>query len=72
MPEWNDLVHKGKWKEAFESLKSTNNFPEWTGKVRLIDWFIDFILFFLFLLTTILIAALRFVPPLVKEPVFLE
>jgi hypothetical protein len=33
IPEWNELVHRGEWKKAFESLRSTNNFPEWTGKV---------------------------------------
>ncbi|MDC3416258.1 glutamate synthase small subunit [Aquibacillus salsiterrae] len=33
IPEWNDLVYKGKWKEALERLLSTNNFPEFTGRV---------------------------------------
>jgi glutamate synthase (NADPH/NADH) len=33
IPEWNELVHRGEWKEAFLSLKTTNNFPEWTSKV---------------------------------------
>lgn len=33
IPEWNDLVYKGRWKEAAEKLFSTNNFPEFTGKV---------------------------------------
>ena len=33
IPEWNELVHRGRWYEAFVSLKSTNNFPEWTSKV---------------------------------------
>ena len=27
IPEWNDLVYKGKWKEAYERLTKTNNFP---------------------------------------------
>lgn len=31
IPEWNDLVYRGKWKEALENLHSTNNFPEFTG-----------------------------------------
>ncbi|WP_407269857.1 glutamate synthase small subunit [Radiobacillus sp. PE A8.2] len=33
IPEWNDLVYKGKWKEALERLMKTNNFPEFTGRV---------------------------------------
>ena len=33
IPEWNDLVYKGKWKEAYERLTKTNNFPEFTGRV---------------------------------------
>lgn len=33
MPEWNDLVYKGQWKEALERLQLTNNFPEFTGRV---------------------------------------
>jgi glutamate synthase (NADPH/NADH) small chain len=33
MPEWQDLLYKGKWKEAAESLQSTNDFPEFTGRV---------------------------------------
>lgn len=33
MPEWQDLVYKGKWKEAAESLQSTNDFPEFTGRI---------------------------------------
>ena len=32
-PEWNDFVHKGDWKRALDILHSTNNFPEFTGKV---------------------------------------
>ena len=31
IPEWNDLVYRGRWKEALENLHSTNNFPEFTG-----------------------------------------
>ncbi|MEL7833699.1 glutamate synthase subunit beta [Fodinibius sp. Rm-B-1B1-1] len=31
IPEWNDLVYKGKWKEALDRLHKTNNFPEFTG-----------------------------------------
>ncbi|MBF0304027.1 MAG: glutamate synthase subunit beta [Alphaproteobacteria bacterium] len=33
IPDWNDLVYKGRWKEALEVLHSTNNFPEFTGRV---------------------------------------
>ncbi|WP_042347100.1 glutamate synthase subunit beta [Bacillus massiliigorillae] len=33
IPEWNDLVYKGQWKEALERLHMTNNFPEFTGRV---------------------------------------
>lgn len=33
IPEWNELVAKGKWKEALDRLMMTNNFPEFTGRV---------------------------------------
>lgn len=33
IPDWNDLVYKGKWEEAIRNLLSTNNFPEFTGRV---------------------------------------
>ena len=33
IPEWNDLVFRGRWKEALEILYSSNNFPEFTGRV---------------------------------------
>ena len=33
IPEWNDLVYKGKWQEALDRLHKTNNFPEFTGRV---------------------------------------
>src|SRR3954467_1922128 len=33
IPEWNDLVYKGLWKDALERLHKTNNFPEFTGRV---------------------------------------
>ncbi|SER10218.1 glutamate synthase (NADPH/NADH) small chain [Gracilibacillus ureilyticus] len=33
IPEWNDLVYRGKWKEALKRLTKTNNFPEFTGRV---------------------------------------
>ncbi|HVO10016.1 MAG TPA: glutamate synthase subunit beta [Vicinamibacteria bacterium] len=33
IPEWNDLVYKGRWKDALERLHRTNNFPEFTGRV---------------------------------------
>lgn len=32
IPEWNDLVYKGRWEEALERLHKTNNFPEFTGR----------------------------------------
>jgi len=31
IPEWNDLVHQGRWREAIDRLHLTNNFPEFTG-----------------------------------------
>jgi glutamate synthase (NADPH/NADH) small chain len=33
IPDWNDLVYRGKWREAARQLHSTNNFPEFTGRV---------------------------------------
>ncbi len=33
IPDWNDLVYKGDWQEALTTLHSTNNFPEFTGKI---------------------------------------
>jgi len=33
IPEWNDLVYRGLWREALERLLKTNNFPEFTGRV---------------------------------------
>jgi len=33
IPEWNDLVFKGLWREALDRLHKTNNFPEFTGRV---------------------------------------
>ena len=33
IPEWNDLVYTGRWKEALDRLHKTNNFPEFTGRV---------------------------------------
>jgi glutamate synthase (NADPH/NADH) small chain len=33
IPDWNDLVFKGQWREALDVLHSTNNFPEFTGRV---------------------------------------
>ncbi len=32
IPEWNDLVYRGRWKEALDRLQKTNNFPEFTGR----------------------------------------
>ena len=33
IPEWNDLIYKGQWKDALDRLHKTNNFPEFTGRV---------------------------------------
>ncbi len=33
IPEWNDLIYKGNWREALDRLHLTNNFPEFTGRV---------------------------------------
>lgn len=33
IPEWNDMVYQGRWKDAIERLHKTNNFPEFTGRV---------------------------------------
>lgn len=33
IPEWNDLIYRGRWREASERLHRTNNFPEVTGRV---------------------------------------
>lgn len=33
IPDWNDLVYRGKWKEALDVLHSTNNFPDFTGRI---------------------------------------
>jgi len=33
IPDWNDLVYKGNWKEAITTLHSTNNFPEFTSRI---------------------------------------
>ncbi|OAI45712.1 glutamate synthase [Nitrospira sp. SCGC AG-212-E16] len=33
IPEWNDLVHRGRWKDALKALHTTNNFPEFTGRL---------------------------------------
>jgi glutamate synthase (NADPH) small chain len=33
IPDWNDLVYRGRWKEAVRKLHSTNNFPEFTGRI---------------------------------------
>src|SRR5213075_1185486 len=31
IPDWNDLIFRGKWEEAIDRLHATNNFPEFTG-----------------------------------------
>ncbi|WP_018922323.1 glutamate synthase subunit beta [Salsuginibacillus kocurii] len=33
IPEWNELIHQNKWREALARLHKTNNFPEFTGRV---------------------------------------
>jgi glutamate synthase (NADPH/NADH) small chain len=33
IPEWNDLIYRGRWEDAFYRLMRTNNFPEYTGRV---------------------------------------
>ena len=33
IPDWNDLVYRGQWKEAVRQLHATNNFPEFTGRI---------------------------------------
>ncbi|WP_131113190.1 glutamate synthase subunit beta [Lichenihabitans psoromatis] len=33
IPDWNDLVYRGDWEEAASNLHSTNNFPEFTGRI---------------------------------------
>ncbi|MDX2144499.1 MAG: glutamate synthase subunit beta [Rhodospirillaceae bacterium] len=33
IPDWNDLVYRGNWRQALDMLHSTNNFPEFTGRI---------------------------------------
>ena len=33
IPDWNDMVYNNRWKEALDLLHSTNNFPEFTGRI---------------------------------------
>jgi len=33
IPDWNDLVYRGRWADAIDRLHSTNNFPEFTGRI---------------------------------------
>ena len=33
IPDWNDLVYRNRWRDAFERLQATNNFPEFTGRL---------------------------------------
>ncbi|MCX7679456.1 MAG: glutamate synthase subunit beta [Spirochaetes bacterium] len=33
MPEWHDMIYRGRWKDAYAILSETNNFPEFTGRV---------------------------------------
>ena len=33
IPDWNDLVYRNQWQQAYDQLRSTNNFPEFTGRL---------------------------------------
>src|SRR3954463_10847911 len=33
IPDWNDLVYRGRWRDAIDQLHATNNFPEFTGLI---------------------------------------
>ena len=33
IPDWNDLVYRSRWQEAYAALRATNNFPEFTGRI---------------------------------------
>jgi glutamate synthase (NADPH) small chain len=33
IPDWNDMVYRGRWREAVRQLHATNNFPEFTGRI---------------------------------------
>jgi len=33
IPDWNDLIYRGHWKDALDQLLTTNNFPEFTGRI---------------------------------------
>jgi glutamate synthase (NADPH/NADH) small chain len=33
IPDWNDMVYHGRWREAIRQLHATNNFPEFTGRI---------------------------------------
>ncbi|MBV5309635.1 glutamate synthase subunit beta, partial [Chromatium okenii] len=33
IPDWNDLIYRGEWRQAVDVLHSTNNFPEFTGRI---------------------------------------
>jgi glutamate synthase (NADPH/NADH) small chain len=33
IPDWNDLIYRGRWREAIRRLHATNNFPEFTGRI---------------------------------------
>ena len=33
IPEWNDFIYRDQWREAYERLEITNNFPEFTGRL---------------------------------------
>ena len=33
IPDWNDLAYRNRWREALQVLHSTNNFPEFTGRI---------------------------------------
>ena len=33
IPDWNDLIYRGRWRDAVRALHATNNFPEFTGRI---------------------------------------
>ena len=57
VPEWNDLVHKGRWQEAAERLLETYNFPEFTGTPPLMIVVLNVVLIVV-LIIVLLIAVL--------------
>ena len=37
IPDWNDMIYKGQWQRALQLLHATNNFPEITGRICLLE-----------------------------------